>query len=224
MYGKRAQVLCSNDVTMSESMHPDDGFMGMNRKRHCTIRSPFEATATSRHEDKGTDLQKSENVLSEHEKDYSGSKAKLRHLSSQWSEKIIENMKSVHSTKDLKAMLSDQLHEFYMTVCSETLESKHTHSEPRGETLEDMTGKINQLTHRNSVLCGVLRHQYETIRRLQASEAMNVQLIKEKAALSEQLSTLQQCVNAYIASVDESIAPTCGPFEPHFEKRPPDVF
>lgn len=210
--------MCSNDVTMSESVHHDEAFGAMNRKRQCSVRSPFEATATTRREDSSDVEWSGDEFLVDGDK-----KGTIRFLVSQWSERVIEGMKYAHSSKELKRLLCEHLNEFYRTVCVDPAEDATSPRDPQEETVEDLKNKVNQLLHRNNILCNVIRHQYDSIRKLQATEAQNANLIKEKADLTDQLRNLKHRISLYINSIEGDVAPGCGAFDSNLTRGPPDV-
>ncbi|KAK1933301.1 hypothetical protein X943_003065 [Babesia divergens] len=224
MVGKRGQVLCSNDATMLENMHYDESIGGMNCKRHCKVRSPFDISSPTPREATTADCNILNDSASAATVSHLDSATRLHHITSQWSDKIIEGLKSLNNTRDLKGQLCDFLTEFYRAVSPLNIDNGNNCGESPDAVKEELMSRINQLTQRNSVLCNVVRHQYDMARRLQASEALNASLMKDNASLSEELQNLKECINSYVSSMDSGGVSPFEPFGSHFTRRPPDVF
>ncbi|GBE59002.1 dynein heavy chain 5 axonemal, putative [Babesia ovata] len=220
MTNKRGQILCTSDPGIPESAYCDETFGRMSRKRHCSVRSLYEESATGRRDSpaRPSDSPSSVTLILPDEEDA----ISLHELASEWSEKIVDGLRRMQSTQDLKEPLANYLTQFYHAAISRGCEDTSQPENSQGDQSEELSNRIGQLLHRNNVLCNVIRNQYETIRRLQASEVLASSLMREKVALRDELLGLKECVNAYVGSV--GAGSSCGPCDSHFTRRPPDVF
>ncbi|CDR96925.1 hypothetical protein BBBOND_0308290 [Babesia bigemina] len=220
MTHKRGQILCTSDPCIPESVYCDETFGRVSRKRHCNVRSPYEVAATGRRDSPNRPIE-SPGAATPVLPDVEGSTS-LQELASEWSDRIVEGLRRMQNTHDLKEPLANYLTQFYHAAVSRGCEPTSQPEHPQGDQGEELANRIGQLLHRNNVLCNVIRNQYETIRRLQANEALASSLMKEKAALREELLGLKECLNAYVGSVGAGAS--CGPCDAQFTRRPPDVF
>ncbi|GIX60686.1 dynein heavy chain 5 axonemal, putative [Babesia caballi] len=223
MDGKRGQVLCSSDPGLLDNMYYDEPFGRVNRKRHCNVRSPFEMPSPGRREPSAS-LVYGEDTAITLDVEELDAMPSLHALTNEWSDKILEGLRRVQSTRDLKEQLVHYLVQFYHATVAVKCESAPQPPDKPDGSKEHLLNRIGQLGQHNTVLSGVVRRQYETIRRLQGSEAMASNLMKEKVALSEELANLKQAVNAYVGSVAAGVTKCCGPFDHSFSRRPPDVY
>ncbi|ORM41943.1 uncharacterized protein BXIN_0495 [Babesia sp. Xinjiang] len=224
MSRKRGQVLCTSDAGLLDRVYCDESLTSINRKRHCNIRSPYDLSNLA-HREQPLDSTSDSGPASDRSQDVpeSDCEGPLQNLTLEWSGKIIEGLRSVQSTRDLKEPLANYLAQFYHAATSLTCDSVSSSIEEQEDPKAELSNRIGYLLQRNSVLCNVIRHQYDTIRRLQTNDMIVSTLMKEKAALSDELMRLRECVNAYIGSMTTGVSSTCQPFDSHFTRRPPDV-
>ncbi|GFE53233.1 glutamate synthase small subunit, putative [Babesia ovis] len=224
---KRGQVICSTEPGLWEKGYYDEPIR-VSRKRHCHLRTSYGIPSPLRRDPPvlqpvyDTDA----DVCNLADSDNTTFPRPIRTLISEWSDKIIDGLRNVQNTRDLKEPLANYLAQFYTAICSANCDTASPCPEENRDqegSKDQLVNRIGHLLQRNSVLCNVVRHQYDTIRRLQTSETLVSNLQKEKAALSDELSRLKECVNAYVGTVSNGVGPNYESLGLHFTRRPPDV-
>ncbi|KAG6440041.1 hypothetical protein BBOV_III006145 [Babesia bovis T2Bo] len=215
---KRGQILCSTEPGLPESSYYDEP-LRVTHKRHCHPGTPYGISSPLRMDVQafpGCDTASANEAQVECHKQ----PKTIRTLVSEWSERIIEGLRNVQSTRDLREPLANYLTHFYNDTCATGSEADQSVEDNKA----NLENRIERLVQRNTVLQNMVRHQYDTIRQLQAKEALIEDLIKEKTALNDELTRLKECINAYVSSFAKPEHPNPDSMDLQFTRRPPDVY